>query len=82
MITEYIRAAMRQAHYEIMENGRFWGNIPVCQGCWGDGKTLEECRENLQGALECWILVGVEHRHPLPVIDGVDLSPREYAEAH
>ena len=61
MLTKYIRSAMRHAHYEIMENGRFWGDIPPCKGCWAEGATLEECRENLRGALECWILLGVEH---------------------
>jgi len=47
MLTDYIQAALRHAHYEIMENGRFWGDIAPCKGCWGDGDTLEECRENL-----------------------------------
>ena len=31
MLTEYIQAAMRHAHYEIMETGRFWGDIPPCK---------------------------------------------------
>lgn len=80
MLTEYIQAALGRAHYEIMENGRFWGDISPCKGCWGHGDTLEECRENLRGALECWILLGVEHGDKLPVIDGIDLNAREYAE--
>ena len=81
MLTEYIQAAMRQAHYEIMEDGRFWGDLPPCKGCWADGNTLEDCRETLRGALECWILVGVAHGDSLPVIDGIDLNTRAYAEA-
>ena len=80
MLTEFIQAALRHAHYEIMENGRFWGDIPPCKGCWGDGDTLEECRENLRGALECWILLGVQHGDKLPVIDGIDLNVGVYAE--
>lgn len=79
MLTEYIRAALRHAHYELMENGRFWGDMPPCKGCWGEGETLEECRKNLRGALECWILLGVEHGDRLPIIEGIDLSTREYA---
>jgi predicted RNase H-like HicB family nuclease len=82
MLTEYIQTALRHAHYEIMENGRFWGDIPPCPGCWGDGDTLEECRENVRGALECWILVTLEHGAALPVIDGIDPNTREYAEAN
>ena len=88
MLTEYITAAMRDAHYEIMEDGRFFGDIPSCDGCWGDGGTLEECRANLQNALEAWVLVGIRLGHPLPVIAGLDLNTvpanqaAEYAEAH
>lgn len=81
MLTEYIEAAMRHAHYEIMEDGRYWGDIPLCKGCWGDGDTLEQCRDNLRGALECWILLGVRHGDALPVIGDQILETREYAEA-
>jgi predicted RNase H-like HicB family nuclease len=69
MLTEYIENAMRRAHYEMMESVRFFGSIALCRGCWGEGATLEECRDELRGALECWILVGVQHGDSLPVID-------------
>lgn len=83
MLTEYIQRAMRHGKYEIMEDGRFFGCIPACQGAWGEGPTLEECRDDLQGALESWILVGLRHGDPMPVIDGLDLnlSTTAYAEA-
>jgi predicted RNase H-like HicB family nuclease len=80
MLTDYISAAMRRAHYELMESGRFFGKIPDCRGCWGEGATLEECREDVQGALECWIMVGLRHGDELPVIDGIDLNKQEHAE--
>ena len=81
MLTEYIQAAMRHAHYELMENSRFFGSISECRGAWGEGATLEECREELRGALECWIMVGLRHSDRLPVIDGIDLNAKDYAEA-
>lgn len=81
MLTDYIRAAMRQAHYELMENGRFFAKIPPCRGAWGEGATLEECREELKDALEGWIIVGLRHGDSLPVIDGIDLNQKEHAEA-
>ena len=81
MLTEYIEHAMRHAHYELMENGRFFGNIAPCKGAWGEGKTLEECREELRGALESWIIVGLRHGDALPVIDGIDVNPKAHAEA-
>ncbi|MEP6667985.1 MAG: type II toxin-antitoxin system HicB family antitoxin [Chthoniobacter sp.] len=82
MLTEYIQAAMRQAHYEIMEDGRFFGKIPACPGCWADGDTVEACRSELQDALESWIVVGLRHGDSFAVIEGIDLNPQPiYAEA-
>ena len=81
MLTDYIRRALRLAHYEIMENGRFFGSIPPCPGAWGEGATLEECREELAEALESWLIVGLRHGDQLPVIEGIDLNLREHAEA-
>ena len=82
MLTDYIRCAMRHAHYELMENGRFFGSIPECRGAWGEGATLEECREELAEAFESWILVALRHGDSLPVMDGIDLNVKEYAETN
>jgi predicted RNase H-like HicB family nuclease len=79
MLTRYIERAMSHAHYEIMENGRFWGEIPGLQGVWADGETLEQCREALREVLETWLLVGLRKGHSIPKIDEIDLN--EKAEA-
>ena len=82
MIVDYIQHAMRHAKYELMENGRFYGHIPECQGTWGEGATLEECRDELQSVLEDWLMVAIRFGDPLPVIDGIDLNPQPaYAQA-
>ena len=65
---------MRHAHYELMENGRFYGSIPECTGCWAEGATLEECRDELQSTLEDWLLLGLQMGHSLPVIGAFDLN--------
>jgi predicted RNase H-like HicB family nuclease len=81
MLIDYIQTAMRRAHYEMMENGRFFGSIAECQGAWGEGETLEQCREELQSALEDWLLIRVRHGLPVPTIDGLDINPQpEYAQ--
>jgi predicted RNase H-like HicB family nuclease len=72
---------MPHAHYEVMENGRFFGSVPPCRGAWGEGATLEECREELQHALESWIVAGLRHGDALSVIDGIDLNEPVHAEA-
>lgn len=36
MLTNYIQAAMRKAHYEILPDGEgYFGSIPDLQGVWG-----------------------------------------------
>ena len=76
MLTEYIQKAMRHAHYELMEDGRFFANIPPCPGLWADGKTLEECREELQSTLEDWLMIKLRHGDRFEVIDGIDINPQ------
>lgn len=82
MLTDYISAAMHEAHYELMENGRFFGKIPSCKGLWADGGTLEECRDELKSSLEDWILFKLGFGDTMPVIAGIDINPQlAYAEA-
>jgi len=81
MLTQYIQQAMRQAHYEFMENHRFFGRIPDCPGLWAEGATLEECREELQSALEDWLLLGLHLGHTLPVLADINLNRQALAHA-
>jgi len=79
MLTEYIQSALCKAHYEIMENGRYWGEIPGLQGVWADAETLEQCRETLREVLEDWLIVGLRHGHVIPVLEGIDLNKQSEA---
>lgn len=73
MLTTYIRAAMRHAKYEILEDGTFYGEIPGFDGVYANADTLEACREELQEVLEEWIVLGLRLGHSLPVVDGLQL---------
>ncbi len=80
MLTAYLRAAMRHGRYDIIEDDqRFYGEIPECEGVWAAGSTLEECREELEAALEDWLLFRLSRQLPVPVIDEIDLTVREVA---
>ena len=80
MLTEYIRAAMRQAKYEILsDDGTYYGEIPGFQGVYGNAKTLEDCREELESVLEDWLLFSVSRNLPVPVVDGIELKIKEVA---
>ena len=82
MLTKYIQAAMRQAEYEIIEDdGTYYGRIPGFQGVWANESTLEDCREELQSALEDWMLFRIVHELSLPVVDGIELNVERVTSA-
>jgi len=85
MLTKYIQAAMHEAQYEIMEDGRFFGSIPSLQGCWADGDTLEACRDELESVLDDWMALKLRFGDSMPVVGGIDLNYKPesaYAEAY
>jgi hypothetical protein len=46
MLTEFIGAALRKAHYEILPEGEgYYGAIEGFQGVWAQADSLEACRD-------------------------------------
>ena len=75
MLTNYIEAAMRHAHYEILDDDdSIYGEIPECRGVYANASTLEECREELGEVLEAWLLFRIHKNLALPRIDGLELK--------
>jgi predicted RNase H-like HicB family nuclease len=80
MLLEYVRTAMRHAHYEILDEGEgFYAEIPECRGVFANAQTLEACREQLAEVLEDWLLLRVSRNLDLPIIDGAEIRLREVA---
>ncbi len=80
MITDYIRAAMARAHYEIIDDDHsYYGEIPGFDGVWANASSLEQCRTELEEVLEGWILFRVYQRLSLPEVDGLTLEISEVA---
>jgi predicted RNase H-like HicB family nuclease len=79
MLTRYIQAAMKHAKYEILDDKTFYGSIAGFQGVWANEPTLETCREELQEALEDWILLGASLNQELASVDGIELEHSEIA---
>ncbi len=53
MLTEYITAALRRAHYEILPDGEgVYAEIRELPGVWANGDTVEDTGEDLRLALE------------------------------
>jgi hypothetical protein len=74
MLTEYIKASMATAEYEILEDGTHYAHIPSCKGAFSNADTDEECKKLLQEVLEEWIILGFRLGHVTPVIEGIDLN--------
>ena len=80
MLTAYINAALRKAHYEILPDGEgYFGTIEDLAGVWAQADTLEACREELREVLEEWIVLGLKMGHVLPALDGITLAIQEVA---
>lgn len=74
ILTAFTEAAMREAKYKILEDGTFYGEIPLCPGVWANEDTLEKCREVLREVLEEWLILKLRDRDPLPRLGEIDLN--------
>jgi len=78
MLTKYLEAAMRHAHYEILaDDGTYYGEIPGCRGVYANAPTLEQCRSELAEVLEDWVLFRIYKNLTLPRIDGIRLTVKK-----
>ena len=76
MLSDYIRAALHQAQYEMIEDDEpFYGEIPALPGVWATGETLESCRDSLASTLEGWLLVRLSRNLAIPPLGDVTLAP-------
>ena len=80
MLTNFIRAAMGKAKYEILQDDKsYYGEISGFDGVYANADSLEACRNELEEVLEEWILFRVSRNLTLPVVDGNELSIKEVA---
>jgi predicted RNase H-like HicB family nuclease len=80
VLSDYVAEALAEAAYEKLEDGSYAGRIPPCTGVVAFGTTLRDCKNELRSTLEDWILVGLHLKHPLPVIQGIDLNKESARE--
>ena len=80
MLTNYLRAAMREARYELLpDDGSYYGEILGFHGVYANANTLEQCREELAEVLEEWLLFRISRNLPVPIVDGIELKIKEVA---
>jgi predicted RNase H-like HicB family nuclease len=74
MLSQYIQAALEQAHYEMIEDEEpFYAEVPGLDGVWATGKSMEECRRNLQDAIEDWLFFSIAKGLPIPALGDVTI---------
>lgn len=75
MFAEYIRAALENAEYEIIDNpDPYYAHVPGLVGVWATGKTFEECRKELIEVIEEWIVAKLQWGQPIPSMGGLTIS--------
>ena len=78
MLTQYLKTALRKAHYEILpDDGQYYGQIAECNGVYATAASLEACRDELEEVLEEWVIFRIHRNLALPAIDGVELAVKE-----
>jgi predicted RNase H-like HicB family nuclease len=75
MFAEYIRAALENTEYEIIDNpDPYYAHVPGLVGVWATGKTFEECRKELIEVIEEWIVAKLQWGQPIPSMGGLTIS--------
>jgi len=75
MLIKYIHAALEHAKYEIIDDEEpYYGEVPELQGVWASGKTLEECRKNLEEVIDEWIIIKLRKGLPIPLIENFNIE--------
>jgi predicted RNase H-like HicB family nuclease len=79
MLTEFIKKALALAHYELIQDKEpYYGEVSLLPGVWSTGKTLEECRDHLEQAIEDWLLFSLAKGYDIPDLDGLKIqAPKE-----
>jgi Uncharacterised protein family (UPF0150). len=71
MFAEYIEAALERTEYKVIEDDKpYFAEVPVLDGVWATGKTIEECRKELITVIEGWIVLRLRLGLSIPPIGG------------
>ena len=69
MLSDFVAKKLRQAKYKLLKDKTYFGEIPGLRGVWASAKNLEDCRKELKGALEDWILFKLKDGDSIPGLE-------------
>ncbi len=71
MLINFVEEQLKKAHYKILEDQTYFGEIPGLDGVWANQKTLEESRTELAEVLEEWCLLKIRNGEHIPGLEFV-----------
>ena len=74
MLQEYIRSALGNSKYKVLEDGTWFAEIPGFEGVWANSKNVENCRQELIEVLEEWLILKFQDGDQVPVVNGIDIN--------
>jgi len=77
MISAYVRAALRGARYDKLDDGTFVGEVPRLRGVLATAVTLESCRDQLTEGIEEWVLVRIAKGLRVPTLGKVEVPVKK-----
>ena len=79
-LLNYCEKVLQKTQYKKLEDKTWFAEIEGFEGVWGNGLTVEECRQDLLEVREEWIILKLQDGDPLPVIDGMEIKVTSVAE--
>jgi predicted RNase H-like HicB family nuclease len=74
-LREYITEVLKNSNYEKGETlDVVIAEAPDLPGCFTQGATFEQARENLIDAIEVWIMAALQSSQELPIVNGCQLA--------
>ncbi len=77
-MTEYVQAAMRNARYDELSTGGWFGALPQFHAVMAWGATEEACMQALQADLVSAIEEAVRNQRRLPQFEGVGIPTLDH----
>lgn len=73
-LSRYEKAVLETAHFEQLEDGTWYAEIPGCPGVWANSDTQDACLDELREVFKEWLALKLqEGDDDIPVVDGIDL---------